>query len=71
LNLLDRYPECGKGTGYDTVSVRRPSRPQSPHNVGLYNYLGFRLSAPPYGLGPAAIGGVIAIALHLRRLAEN
>lgn len=26
--------------------------------VGLYNYLGFRLSQPPYGLGPAAIGAI-------------
>ena len=29
--------------------------------VGLYNYLGFRLSAPPYGLGPAAIGSIFLL----------
>lgn len=28
--------------------------------VGAYNYLGFRLSAPPYGLGPGAIGAIFA-----------
>lgn len=26
--------------------------------VGFYNYLGFRLSLPPYGLGPAAVGAI-------------
>lgn len=29
--------------------------------VGIYNYLGFRLSLPPYALGPAAIGAVFAL----------
>lgn len=29
--------------------------------VGAYNYLGFRLSAPPYGLGPGAIGAIFAL----------
>lgn len=29
--------------------------------VGLYNFLGFRLSAAPYGLGPAAIGAVFLL----------
>jgi len=29
--------------------------------VGLYNYLGFRLSAPPYALGPAAIGSIFLL----------
>lgn len=29
--------------------------------VGLYNYLAFRLSLPPYGLGPAAIGAVFLL----------
>ncbi|HET7776278.1 MAG TPA: MFS transporter [Azospira sp.] len=29
--------------------------------VGLYNYLGFRLSLPPYGLGPAAIGAIFLL----------
>lgn len=29
--------------------------------VGLYNYLGFRLKAPPYGLGPTAIGAVFLL----------
>lgn len=29
--------------------------------VGLYNYLGFRLVAPPYGLGPSAIGGIFLL----------
>lgn len=29
--------------------------------VGIYNYLGFRLSLPPYGLGPAAIGAIFLL----------
>lgn len=29
--------------------------------VGLYNYLPFRLSAAPYGLGPAAIGSIFLL----------
>jgi MFS transporter, YNFM family, putative membrane transport protein len=29
--------------------------------VGAYNYLGFRLSQPPYGLGPGAIGAIFAL----------
>ncbi len=29
--------------------------------VGLYNYLGFRLSLPPYSLGPAAIGAIFLL----------
>jgi YNFM family putative membrane transporter len=29
--------------------------------VGIYNYLGFRLSLPPYSLGPAAIGAVFLL----------
>lgn len=29
--------------------------------VGIYNYLGFRLSRPPYNLGPAAIGAVFLL----------
>lgn len=29
--------------------------------VGAYNYLGFRLSQPPYGLGPAAIGAIFVL----------
>lgn len=29
--------------------------------VGIYNYLGFRLSVAPYGLGPAAIGAVFLL----------
>jgi YNFM family putative membrane transporter len=29
--------------------------------VGLYNYLGFRLSHAPYGLGPAAIGAIFLL----------
>jgi MFS transporter, YNFM family, putative membrane transport protein len=29
--------------------------------VGLYNYLGFRLVAPPYGLGPSAIGAIFLL----------
>jgi len=29
--------------------------------VGAYNYFGFRLSAPPYGLGPGAIGAIFAL----------
>lgn len=31
--------------------------------VGLYNYLGFRLSLPPYDFSPAAIGGVFLLYL--------
>jgi len=31
--------------------------------VGIYNYLGFRLSLPPYALGPAAIGAVFLLYL--------
>ena len=29
--------------------------------VSIYNYLGFRLSAPPYDLGPAAIGAIFLL----------
>lgn len=29
--------------------------------VGAYNYLGYRLSLPPYGLGPAAIGAIFIL----------
>lgn len=29
--------------------------------VGAYNYLGFRLSQPPYDLGPGAIGAIFAL----------
>lgn len=29
--------------------------------VSIYNYLGFRLSAPPYNLGPAAIGAIFLL----------
>jgi YNFM family putative membrane transporter len=29
--------------------------------VGAYNYLGYRLSQPPYGLGPGAIGAIFAL----------
>ena len=29
--------------------------------VSIYNYLGFRLSAPPYSLGPAAIGAIFLL----------
>ncbi len=29
--------------------------------VGAYNYLGFRLSQAPYGLGPGAIGAIFAL----------
>lgn len=29
--------------------------------VGAYNYLAFRLKAPPYGLGPAAIGAIFLL----------
>lgn len=29
--------------------------------VGIYNYLGFRLSIAPYGLGPAAIGAIFLL----------
>lgn len=29
--------------------------------VGSYNYLGFRLSLPPYGFGPAAVGAVFLL----------
>jgi YNFM family putative membrane transporter len=29
--------------------------------VGIYNYLGFRLSVAPYGLGPAAIGAIFLL----------
>lgn len=29
--------------------------------VGIYNYLGFRLSLPPYDLGPAAIGAIFLL----------
>jgi MFS transporter, YNFM family, putative membrane transport protein len=29
--------------------------------VGFYNYLGFRLVAPPYGLGPSAVGAIFLL----------